>query len=293
MRILVTGGSSFVGAHLCRVAAERHEVIALYHATPVHLNRVTPLRVDLRRARDVARIRALAPDLVVHTACRIKAPGPRSPAENAATINRQMMDAVLAVGAPVVYASSTVVHWSHDTPDARARREDEARLAESGLDWAVLRPSAPYGPPLLSHRPGHGESFHLLARIVGRSPVVPVIGSGQYRRQPVHVEDFAQAVLALAEGGLPGRAFEAGGATAHTMDELIEIMAAAMGRRVWPLHLPKSAFVQAARWAPDFDPTLIAAVDEDELAPPDALVAATGLAMRGFRDGVGDMLQGL
>jgi nucleoside-diphosphate-sugar epimerase len=293
MRMLVTGGSSFLGAHLCRVAAERHEVHALFHSTPVRLNRVTPMRVDLRRARDVERMKALEPDLVVHLACRIKAPGPDSPAENAARLNRQMMDAVLAVGAPVVYASSTVVHWDTETPYGRSRREDEARLAESGLPWAVLRPSAPYGPALLSHHPGHEESFHLLARLVGRLPLVPVISDGQYRRQPVHVADFAEAVLALGERGLPGRAFEAGGATAHRFDEIIQLIARAMDRRVWPLHLPKAAFVAAARWAPDFDPTLIAAIDQDELAPPAELEAATGVRMRGFAEGVDELVRSL
>ncbi len=294
MRIVVTGGSSFVGAHLCRAAAEHHDVHALFHSTPVALTRVTPMRVDLRRrGRDVARIRALKPDLVVHTACRIKARGPGSSAEAAAAVNRQMMDAVLAVGVPVVYASSTVVHWTRDTPYARSRREDEQRLAESGLPWAVLRPSAPYGPPLRNHSPGHQESFHTLARLVGRTPLVPVIGDGKYRRQPIHVDDFAQAVLRLAEGGLPNEAFEAGGATAHTFDDIIALIAGGMGRRVRPLHLPKALFVAAARWAPDFDADLIGAIDEDELADPGALTAACGVAPRGFADGVADMLQGL
>lgn len=293
MRLLVTGGSSFLGAWLCQRAAREHDVLALHHSTRLRLNGVTPIRVDLRRRRDVERLQALDADAVVHIACKIKA-RPRddgSPAEAAAAINRQLMDAVLALGKPTVYASSTVVHWDQDTPYARSRREDEQRLRDSGLPFAILRPSAPYGPRLVTHRPRHKESFHTLAELVRRSPVVPVIGDGTYRRQPVHVEDFADAVLALLARGLPGRAFEAGGGEALSMNEIIAHLARALRREPRVLHLPKALFVQAARLSPDFDPSLIAAADEDELADPAALEAATGLRMRGFSEGAADVLR--
>lgn len=288
MRILVTGGSSFVGAHLCRVAADTHEVHALFHSCPVHLNRVSAHRVDLTRSRDIRRLQALSADAVVHVACRIQA-RPHdglSPAEAAAVVNRRMMDGVLALGLPTVYASSTVVHWNTDTPYGRSRREDEERLAESGLPYAILRPSAPYGPALASHQPRHTESFHTLLNLVRRSPLVPVVGSGQQRRQPIHVEDFARAVLNLLEAGLPNKAFDAGGSTAHTLREIIALMGKATSRRPLPLPLPKALFVQAARMLPDFDPTLMSAADEDELADPTELARAVGFMPRGFADGV-------
>ena len=295
MRILVTGGSSFVGAWLSHRAARRHDVVALHHSTALRLNGVSPVRVDLRRERDRQRLRALSLDAVVHVACRIRAPslGDETPAEAALRTNRQMMDAVLELGLPTVYASSTVVHWAQDTPYARSRREDEQRLRDSGLPFAILRPSAPYGPHLATHRPRHRESFHTLVRLVRSAPLVPVIGDGQYRRQPVHVADFADAVVALLEQGLPNDAFEAGGGQALTMDGIIGEIGRAVGKRPRILHLPKALFVQAARLSADFDPTLIAAADEDELADPTRLEAATGVPMRGFSAGVAGLVRGL
>jgi len=145
MRLLVTGGSSFVGAHFCLRAAARHEVTALHHMTPLRLNGVTPLKADLRHARDQARIGALDIDAVVHIACKIQgwAPKGEDRALAAKAVNRKMMDAVLGLGKPVIYASSTVVHWDQDSPYAQSRREDEQRLKESGLPCAIVRPSAP------------------------------------------------------------------------------------------------------------------------------------------------------
>ena len=288
MRLVVTGGSSFVGAHFCSVAARHHEVHALFHSCPVHLNHVSAHRVDLRRAQDVRRVRALRPDAVIHLACRIKAPARNglSASESAAVINRQMMDAVLSLECPVVYASSTVVHWSTPTPYGASRKEDEQRLHGSGMPFAILRPSAPYGPRLPHHKPRHQESFHTLARLVHRLPVVPVVGSGHQRRQPIHVHDFADAILRLLERELPGKAFEAGGASALTMREIIACMASTIGRKRAVLPLPKALFVQAARMMPDFDPALMAAADEDELADPRPLMDATGWRPRTFESAV-------
>lgn len=283
MRLIVTGGSSFVGAWFALRAARQHDVIALHHATPLALPGVTPMRVDLRRARDVRRLAALEADAVVHLAAKVK--GSAAPA-----LNRAMMDAVLSLGRPVVYASSTVVHWERRTSYGDSRREDEQRLVQSGLSHAIVRPSAPYGPRLLGHSPGHRESFHTLAGLVCRSRVVPVIGDGRYRRQPLHVDDLSAVVLALLDRGLAGQAFDAGGGDALAFDDIVDTIAAAAGRRVAKLHLPKALFTRLAGFSADFDPELIAAVDADEVVDNAALVAATGVRPRRFADGVADLL---
>ena len=279
MHILVTGGSSFVGAHFCMRAAQFHDVSAIHHTTPLALNGVSPWKADLRHARDRRRLAAQRFDAVVHIAAKVKG-------ADAPEINRLMMDAVLGLDCPVVYASSTVVHWNQDTPYAQIRREDERRLAESGLPWVAVRPSAPYGRRLVNHTPGHQESFHTLVDLVRRFPVVPVIGDGQYRRQPIHVDDFSDAILALLRKPLPNCAFDAGGEQALTFDSIVDLIAGACGRRVRKLHLPKNMFVQMSRFHGDFDPDLMAAVDEDELADGTQLSESTGVRLRPFSQGV-------
>jgi nucleoside-diphosphate-sugar epimerase len=279
MRLLVTGASSFVGAHFCVRASARHEVLALHHSTPMRLNQMTPIKADLRTARDRARVKGEDFDVVVHLATKVKGSG-------AQQTNRALMDSVLGFGRPVIYASSTVVHWESASPYRESRREDERRLAESGLDWVTVRPSAPYGPRLINHQPRHKESFHTLAEWVQNSRLVPVIGNGCYRRQPIHVHDFADAMLAFLDRGLPGRAFDAGGSQALSFNEIIDTIAGAANRRVKKLHLPKALFVQMARMSGDFDPDLIRSVDEDEAADMYELSEATGVRLRPFSEGV-------
>jgi len=197
-----------------------------------------------------------------------------------------MMDAVLGLEVPVVYASSTVVHWATPTPYGESRREDEQRLIDSGLPWATIRPSAPYGPRLKHHAAKHKESFHTLADWVRNSPLVPVIGDGSYRRQPIHVDDFSDAILALLRQPLPNRAFDAGGRDALTFNEIIECIAGAQCRAGRRVHLPKQLFVMLASVHGNFDADLIRAVDEDEVADSRELSELTGVAFRSFREGV-------
>jgi len=283
MRLIVTGGSSFVGAWTCLRAAREHTVFALHHRTPLRLPGVTAVRADLRRARDARRLVSLEADAVLHLAAKVK--GPEAP-----SINRSMMDAVLSLGLPTVYLSTTVVHWAQPTPYGRSRQEDEARLAASGLPHAILRPSAPYGPRLIGHHPGHTESFHTLADFV-RGGVVPVIGGGGYRRQPVHVDDLADAALALLDIGLSGQALDIGGGSALSMLDLVDVLARARGRRVWKIRLPKRLFVLAASRSRDFEPALVDAIDADEVVDNGPLISATGVLPRRFEDGAADVFR--
>ena len=293
MRILVTGGSSFVGAHFCLSAARRHEVFALHHRTPLQLNGVTPLRCDLRRDREVPTMKALAPDVIVHLASKIRAETVgkgKDPVDVVRGLNRRMMDVVLELGCPVLYASSTVVGWDQSSPYAEARREDEQRLRDSGRPYAVVRPCAPYGPALAVHQPRHRESFHTLVDIVRASPIVPVVGDGQYRRQPIHTADLSDAMLALIEGGLAGQELDAGGAEALPFDGIIDAIGHALGRSPRKLHLPKALFVKLAQYTRDFEPTQMATLDSDDVADPGPLTAATGVRPRAFSEGVRDLV---
>jgi NADH dehydrogenase len=209
----------------------------------------------------------------------------------ATVLSRKMMDVVLELGKPVLYASSTMVHWPVDVAYANARREDESRLVASGLDHAILRPCAPYGPRLLAHTPRHTESFHTLANLVRRSPIVPIPGDGNYRRQPIHVEDFCRAGLALIERGLKAQALDAGGGDALSMNDLVRTLGNAMGRNPRIVHLPGFVNKLLGRLRPELDPDLLNVFDTDDVADPTAMTAATGVVPRCFAEGARDLAE--
>jgi len=220
--------------------------------------------------------------VVVHLACKVMGGGIEE-------VNRRMMDVVLGLEAPVLYASTTMVHWNVDTAYARSRREDESRLEKSGLPYAILRPCAPYGPRLKEHQPRHTESFQRLADWIVRWPCVPVIGDGSTLRQPVHVEDFCRSGLALIEQGLDNRAFDAGGPRAIRMDHLVDVVASALNQEVQRVHLPTSLFKLGARFTGGFEPELLETFSCDDIVDPAPLTEATGVVPRPLSEGARDL----
>lgn len=122
-------------------------------------------------------------------------------------------------------------------PGARARYHQTKWAAEeavraSGLAWTIFRPSIIYG---------RGDEFAtMLARMVERSPVVPVIGSGRQRLQPVPVEHVAEGFArALALPATEKQVYEVGGPDQVTMVELLDAIGTALGhRRVRKAHVP-------------------------------------------------------
>ena len=289
MKVLITGASSFVGAHFALEASKDHEVIATHYSTPLKLPRISSVRVDLCSSRAQLQLRKLDVDMVVHLACKIKTQkgSKQSPQEQ----NSAMLDQIIALGKPILYASSTAVHWTKETPYVLSRKEDEERIRTCGLPYGILRPSAPYGPKLISHTPGHKESFHTLVDMIRYSPVVPMISDGQYKRTPIHVRDFAQIGLSMIDMGLDGLELDAGGGSILSMREIIDTIAQRMDKTPKVLPLPKKIFTWLAHRTKNFEASLIDAIDQDECIDPQPIVFETGIQTRSFAQGVSDLLR--
>jgi len=113
-------------------------------------------------------------------------------------------------------------------PDASSRYHATKFRAEelvrtSGLDYTILRPSLIYGPK---------DAFiNMLAGQLRLSPVLPVIGSGDYRLQPIHVADVARCfALALEMTETIGQCYELCGNDRLSFVELLDAVASALGR---------------------------------------------------------------
>src|SRR5262249_8444045 len=100
----------------------------------------------------------------------------------------------------------------------------EEAVRASPVPWTIFRPSITYGP---------GDGFvSVPARMIQRLRIVPVIGAGRQRLQPVPVAHVAQGfVRALALDATVKHTYEVGGSEPVTMVDLIDRVAVAMGRR--------------------------------------------------------------
>lgn len=110
----------------------------------------------------------------------------------------------------------------------------------SRLDWTLLRPSIIYG---------RDDGFvNLFAKISRFSPVVPLVGGGHTKFQPISVENVAHCFVAsLTNRQAIGKTFDLCGNERLTLREIVTAILAATGRRRWLAPLPFGiARVQAA-----------------------------------------------
>jgi uncharacterized protein YbjT (DUF2867 family) len=120
-----------------------------------------------------------------------------------------------------------------DSPSryARTKAEGEAAVREVYPDAAIVRPSIVFG---------NGDGFfNRFAGMAQFSPVLPLIGGGATRFQPVFVGDLGQALArVVADEASAGKTFELGGPAAFTFRELMEKMLAETGQRRLLLPIP-------------------------------------------------------
>ena len=140
---------------------------------------------------------------------------------------------------------------------ARTKAEGEATLREHFPAAIILRPSVVFGP--------EDDFFNRFAAMARFSPVLPLIGGGKTRFQPIYVGDVADAAAAaLNNPAFAGKLFEIGGPRAYSFRELMEMMLAVIGRRRLLLPVP---FPIAAMQAAFLGLSAEAAADAGSAAP--------------------------
>ena len=179
MRVLVTGGRGFIGAHVCDALRDAgHEAVALG-------------RVDGDLAEKGVAERLVAehePDAVVHLAAVM--PGDERLVQNA-PIAALVAAACAAHGVPLFHGSSTSV-YADETPYAESKRASE----EAAAGATMLRFHFPYGP---GQR--RGAIPTMLRQALAGEPVVVYRG---WERSFCFVRDAAEAVVLLVERGEQG-----------------------------------------------------------------------------------------
>lgn len=113
----------------------------------------------------------------------------------------------------------------------RSKWEAEELVRESGLRFTIFRPSVIVGRG--------GDLMRLISRLVRFSPLVPVLGNGRYRLQPVALETVAKGfVAALCSPESEGRAFEVAGPEPVTYNDFLNVVGKCLGRKVRRFHQP-------------------------------------------------------
>lgn len=231
--VTVFGGTGFLGRHVVRKLAERGARIVVISrnpergrhlqplgevgqivCVPANLKHEKALEGTLRGSWGVVNLVGILTEGWGHRFDAIQGVLPGRIAHAAQADGVARMVHVSAIGANAHSASAY----------ARSKAHGEASIHGWLRNATVLRPSIVVGP--------EDGFFNLFAGMARFSPVLPLIGGGQTRFQPVYVGDVADAVVAaLEQEDAQGKTYELGGPTVYTFKELLEYMLSVVQRR--------------------------------------------------------------
>jgi uncharacterized protein YbjT (DUF2867 family) len=221
--VSVFGGTGFLGRRLVRRLAAEGATLRIAVRSPdrarsvlraADLDRVTVFGADVRDQASVAAAVAGVDAVVNAVSAYIEKPGVTFESVHERGARTVAEEAVSAGVARLVLVSGIGADPESGSRYIRARGRGELAVRQAFPSATIVRPSAMFGP---------GDAlFGTLADIVRLLPVVPLIGGGRTRLQPVYVEDVAEAIVRmLADRGTAGQTYELAGPGVYTLRELV------------------------------------------------------------------------
>lgn len=214
MRVLVTGGAGFLGAHLVDLLLQQqHEVTVVDTAAP-RPSGARFVQEDVRSPL-FSIFRDMRPEVVVHLAAQIAVPQSwEDPAHDLAvnaggTVNvvsaaaRAGARKVIAISSAAVYGIPAALPLTENSPTgalspyglSKLTAESYMRLlcSQWSLSHTILRPANLYGPGQTTGGDGAVVPAFLNGFLSGTDPVIQ--GDGAQTRDFVYVVDMARAII--------------------------------------------------------------------------------------------------
>ncbi|MBT3351599.1 MAG: complex I NDUFA9 subunit family protein [Nitrospinaceae bacterium] len=296
MKVFVTGGTGHIGQSVVRLLSEQgHECRILSRDAEAtrrwteSIPRAYPTRGDITTSTTDQLAELVKKfDAVIHiVGVIIEKGGPGFEAVHVGG-TRRIVEAAKRAGAKrFIHMSALGAREGAASRYHQTKFAAEQIVRESGLDWTIFRPSIVYGP--------NDEFLNTFASIARLSPLLPVIGSGRGKLQPIWVEDVARCfVKALEMSETFGETYEMGGDTAHSIKEIMRLLLGAMGKRRIFVHMPVSIARLKARMfeympmRPPFTADQITMLGEDNVCDPAPLKNTFGLSLRPIADYLGE-----
>jgi NADH dehydrogenase len=285
--VTVFGGSGFLGRNVVRALAKRDYRIRVavrqpelaghlqpigrvgqIHAVQANLRYPASVEAAMRDSQIAINLVGILTEGAAQSFEAVQAKGAETIAKAASAVSARMVH-VSAIGADENSLSGY----------GRSKAAGEKAVLAAVPSATILRPSVVFGP-----EDQFTNRFAALARI---SPMLPLIGGGVTRMQPVYVGDVATAVADAVDGkAKPGATYELGGPEVLTLREIMQIILTITERNRMLVPLPfglaklQALFLQFAPGALKLTPDQVALLRSDNVVS-DAAKAA-GLTLEGL-----------
>jgi uncharacterized protein YbjT (DUF2867 family) len=281
-RTAVLGGSGFIGRYIVKRLAARGDVVpvgcrnaeeAKFLRPMGDVGQVEPLSITID---DETRLPAFVAGSSALVNCvgilresgsqsfeRVHHTGPALLARVARDAGVERFVHISAIGAD---PRSTSAY-------ARTKAAGEAAVRDAFATVTILRPSVVFGP--------EDQFFNRFGAMAMFFPVLPLIGGGETRFQPLYVGDVAEAVIkCLDDSATAGRTYELGGPKIYTFRELLELLLQEIRRKRLLVNLPFGvAEFQAKLMSilpnPPLTPDQVELLKRDNVVSPSALALSS------------------
>lgn len=230
--VVVFGGSGFVGRHVVRALARRGYRIRVAcrrpdlagHLQPLgNVGQIQPVQANVRVRWSVDRA-VQGADHVVNLVAILHESGRQKFTSVHEFGAHEVAEAARADGAGLTHISALGADLNAQSDYARTKALGEKAVLETIEDAVIFRPSINFGP--------EDSFFNRFANMARYSPVLPLIGGGQTKFQPVYVGDVAEAVARSVDGKVQGgRIYELGGPQVLTFKQCMQEMLAMIDRK--------------------------------------------------------------
>jgi len=120
----------------------------------------------------------------------------------------------------------------------KARAEEF--VTSSGLDYTIFKPSIIFG--------ANDDFINYFAGIMKTFHVIPIIGKGTYRMQPIAVQDIGELfVQSLTTPASIGKTYEVAGPDRYEYKEMMQVVKRMIGTWAIPIHTPKALMSPMAK----------------------------------------------
>lgn len=234
--VCITGSTGFVGRHIAHELCSRGLKVRCVTRSTSDLTPLVGLDIETCQG-DVTNMTSLEKALqnvgtVVHLVAIIRETGDTTfEAVNLAG-TKNLLHAAKRMGVKrFIYMSNLGAGPDRRFPLLYTKWQAEEEVRNSGIDFVILRPSVIFG---------RGDGFvTVLAGVIKRTPLIPIIGSGKTRFQLISVEDVAACVAqSVEEEIVTNQAVPLGGPSYLTYEEIVDLIIERLKLRRLKVHIP-------------------------------------------------------